>query len=172
MAQALAAEGATVSMSSRSGSAIQGAVAKLGDRRSVWPWTSSRPLISTVGRKPRSSGSAALTVVLERRGPPGALSFEDSAWQDAANLLLFSTLRMVRAVVPSMTARGGSADPGIHLSSSVKEPINLGLTVLRASVSALAKTLALEPRGGEDSRQPDHSWPADTDRVREPTINA
>jgi 3-oxoacyl-[acyl-carrier protein] reductase len=54
-------------------------------------------------------------------------------------------LRMVRAVVPSMKARGGGSIL-MSTSASVKEPIpNLGLsTVLRASVSALSKTLALE----------------------------
>ena len=80
-------------------------------------------------------------------GPPAglALSFDDAAWQEAADLLLFSALRMIRAAVPSMQARGGGAIL-MSTSSSVKEPIqNLGLsTVLRASVSALAKTLALE----------------------------
>jgi 3-oxoacyl-[acyl-carrier protein] reductase len=80
-------------------------------------------------------------------GPPAGavLSFDDAVWQDAAELLLFSTLRMVRAAVPSMQARGGGAIL-VSTSSSVKEPVpNLGLsTVLRSSVSALAKTLALE----------------------------
>jgi 3-oxoacyl-[acyl-carrier protein] reductase len=73
------------------------------------------------------------------------LSFDDRAWQEAADLLLFSALRMTRAAVPSMQARGGGAIL-VSTSSSVKEPIqNLGLsTVLRASVSALAKTLAIE----------------------------
>ena len=93
-------------------------------------------------------------------GPPtGALlSFDDAAWQQAIDLLLFSTLRMVRAVVPSMRERGGGAIL-VSTSSSVKEPIaNLGLsTVVRASVSALAKTLAIELAGRSHSRQPDHS---------------
>ena len=42
-------------------------------------------------------------------GPPAGatLSFDDAAWQDAAELLLFSTLRMVRGAVPLMQARGG-----------------------------------------------------------------
>ena len=73
------------------------------------------------------------------------MSFDDAAWQEASELLLFSTLRMVRAAVPSMQARGGGAIL-VSTSASVKEPIqNLGLsTVLRASVSALAKTLAIE----------------------------
>ena len=44
-------------------------------------------------------------------GPPAgaALSFDDAAWQGAVDLLLFSSLRMVRATVPSMIARGGGA---------------------------------------------------------------
>jgi 3-oxoacyl-[acyl-carrier protein] reductase len=79
-------------------------------------------------------------------GPPAgaAISFDDRAWQDAVDLLLFSALRMIRAAVPLMRQRGGAIL--VSTSSSVKEPIpNLGLsTVLRASVSALAKTLALE----------------------------
>jgi 3-oxoacyl-[acyl-carrier protein] reductase len=52
---------------------------------------------------------------------------------------------MVRLVVPSMQARGGGAIV-MGTSSSVKEPIaNLALSnVLRASVSALAKTLSIE----------------------------
>jgi 3-oxoacyl-[acyl-carrier protein] reductase len=67
---------------------------------------------------------------------------------------------MVRAAVPLMRARGGGAIL-MSTSSSVKEPVqNLGLsTVLRASVSALAKTLALELGAGKDSRQSDHPGP-------------
>ena len=95
-------------------------------------------------------------------GPPAgaALSFDDAAWQGAVDLLLFSALRMVRAAVPSMTARGGGAIL-MSTSSSVKEPIqNLGLsTVLRASVSALAKTLALELAASKHPRQPDRARP-------------
>jgi 3-oxoacyl-[acyl-carrier protein] reductase len=80
-------------------------------------------------------------------GPPmgAAISFDDAAWHHAINLLLFSVLRVVRGTVPLMQRRGAGAIL-ISTSSSVKEPIpNLGLsTVVRASVSALAKTLALE----------------------------
>ncbi len=105
-------------------------------------------------------------------GPPAgpSLSFDDAAWQDAANLLLFSTLRMVRAVVPSMTARGGGAIL-VSTSSSVKEPIpNLGLsTVLRASVSALAKTLALELASSKIRVNQIIPGRLDTDRVRSST---
>jgi len=61
--------------------------------------------------------------------PPGtALSFDDAAWQQAYELLLLSTVRMVRAAVPSMTARGGGSIV-VSTSSAVKEPIqNLALS--------------------------------------------
>jgi 3-oxoacyl-[acyl-carrier protein] reductase len=148
VAQALAGEGALVSIASRDEASIKSAASRLGE-----------PALATVVDV-RSADAihrwAEMTIekfggvdllFSNAGGPPAgeALSFEDSAWQDAANLLLFSTLRMVRAVVPSMKARGGGAIL-VSTSSSVKEPIpNLGLsTVLRASVSALAKTLALE----------------------------
>ncbi len=80
-------------------------------------------------------------------GPPAGavLAFEDDAWQEAFGLLVMSVLRLVRLAVPSMQARGGGAIV-MGTSSSVKEPIaNLALSnVLRASVAALAKTLAIE----------------------------
>jgi 3-oxoacyl-[acyl-carrier protein] reductase len=102
-------------------------------------------------------------------GPPAgdAVSFDDAAWQDAAELLLFSTLRMVRAAVPHMERRGGGAIL-VSTSSSVKEPVpNLGLsTVLRASVSALSKTLALELAGKKIRVNQIIPGRIDTDRVR------
>jgi 3-oxoacyl-[acyl-carrier protein] reductase len=96
------------------------------------------------------------------------LSFDDRAWQDSADLLLFSTLRMIRAAVPSMQRRGGGAIL-VSTSSSVKEPVvNLGLsTVLRASVSALAKTLALELAGDRIRVNQIIPGRIDTDRVKQ-----
>ena len=75
---------------------------------------------------------------------------------------------MVRATVPSMIARGGGAIL-MSTSSSVKEPIqNLGLsTVLRASVSALAKTLALELAASGIRVNQIIPGRIDTDRVRQ-----
>jgi hypothetical protein len=75
---------------------------------------------------------------------------------------------MVREAVPSMTARGGGAIL-MSTSSSVKEPIqNLGLsTVLRASVSALAKTLSLELASARIRVNQIIPGRIDTDRVRQ-----
>jgi 3-oxoacyl-[acyl-carrier protein] reductase len=171
VAQALAAEGAIVSMSSRNDAAIQAAAAKLG----------GQTLGMAVDVKSAADIQKWATATIDRfggvdlllcngGGPPAgpSLSFDDAAWQDAANLLLFSALRMIRAVVPSMTARGGGAIL-VSTSSSVKEPIpNLGLsTVLRASVSALAKTLALELAPSKIRVNQIIPGRLDTDRVRE-----
>jgi 3-oxoacyl-[acyl-carrier protein] reductase len=67
-----------------------------------------------------------------------------------------------------MTTRGGGAIL-VSTSSSVKEPIpNLGLsTVIRASVSALAKTLALELASAKIRVNQIIPGRLDTDRVRE-----
>ena len=171
VAQALAAEGAIVSISSRNEEAIRAAAAKLG----------GQTLAMAVDVKSAADITKWATATIDRfggvdlllcngGGPPAgpSLSFDDAAWQDAANLLLFSALRMIRAVVPSMTARGGGAIL-VSTSSSVKEPIpNLGLsTVLRASVSALAKTLALELAPSKIRVNQIVPGRLDTDRVRE-----
>jgi len=171
VAQALAAEGAIVSMSSRNDAAIQAAAAKLG----------GQTFAMAVDVKSAADIQKWATATIDRfggvdlllcngGGPPAgpSLSFDDAAWQDAANLLLFSALRMIRAVVPSMSARGGGAIL-VSTSSSVKEPIpNLGLsTVLRASVSALAKTLALELAPSKIRVNQIIPGRLDTDRVRE-----
>ena len=171
VAQSLVEEGAIVSISSRSETAIQAAAVKLG----------GQTLATAADVKSADAIQRWASVTIERfggvdllfanaGGPPAgpALSFDDTAWHDAANLLLFSTLRMVRAVVPSMKARGGGAIL-VSTSSSVKEPIpNLGLsTVLRASVSALAKTLALELAASGIRVNQIVPGRLDTDRVRE-----
>ncbi|MEO8077165.1 MAG: SDR family oxidoreductase [Acidobacteriota bacterium] len=174
VALALAREGASVSISSRDEAAITGAASRI-ERES-----GARVLATTLDVRSADSilrwvratedhfgGIDAL--MTNSGGPPAglALSFDDAAWQDAADLLLFSALRMVRAAVPSMQARGGGAIL-MSTSSSVKEPIqNLGLsTVLRASVSALAKTLALELASSGIRVNQIIPGRIDTDRVR------
>jgi 3-oxoacyl-[acyl-carrier protein] reductase len=171
VAQALANEGALVSIASRDKQAIEAAAGRIGgdvlpvaldvkDAAGIEQWAATtRERFGGVDLLFTNSG-----------GPPAgpAISFDDRAWQDAADLLLFSTLRMVRAAVPLMQARGGGAIL-VSTSSSVKEPIpNLGLsTVLRASVSALAKTLALELAGSKIRVNQIIPGRIDTDRVKQ-----
>jgi 3-oxoacyl-[acyl-carrier protein] reductase len=171
VAKALAEEGAQVSMSSRDEAAVRAAADEIGhgafatavDVKSadaIERWTAATTQ--------RFGGIDLLFT--NSGGPPAgaALSFDDGAWQDAVNLLLFSTLRMIRAAVPSMQSRDGGAVL-VSTSSSVKEPVqNLGLsTVVRASVSALSKTLAIELAPSKIRVNQIVPGRIDTDRVRQ-----
>jgi 3-oxoacyl-[acyl-carrier protein] reductase len=171
VAQALVSEGALVSIASRDRDAICAAAEKLGREQVLATPVDVRSAdaIALWARSTEERFGGIDLLFTNSGGPPAgaALSFDDAAWQDAATLLLFSTIRMVRAAVPSMQARGGGAIL-MSTSSSVKEPIqNLGLsTVLRASVSALAKTLALELAGSKIRVNQIIPGRIDTDRVR------
>ena len=173
VAEALAREGAIVSMSSTNlasideaakrisagGANVLGTVVDVRDANNIIGWTEK-----TIER----FGGIDL-LFTNGGGPPSgaAVSFDDAAWQNAIDLLLFSALRMVRAAVPSMKQRGGGSIL-MSTSASVKEPIpNLGLsTVLRASVSALSKTLALELAADRIRVNQIIPGRIDTDRVR------
>jgi 3-oxoacyl-[acyl-carrier protein] reductase len=152
IAQALAAEGARVSMAARqpetigaaaariaqlTGAQVMGFVADVASAEAIEAWHSA-----TVER----FGGVDL-LVTNSGGPPAgpASGFDDAAWRNAFELLLMSAVRTVRTVLPSMEARGGGSILMLT-SSSVKNPIpNLGLSnVLRPAVAALVKTLADE----------------------------
>jgi len=150
VARTLAAEGARVSMLSRQASAIGEAAQRIeretgsqalgvggdvGSLQAIEHWYKA-----TLER----FGGVDLVYTSSGGPPPGPiLGYGDDAWQQAFELLVLSVIRIVRAVLPSLE-RGGSIL--LATSSSVKEPIpNLGLSnVLRPSVAALAKSLAIE----------------------------
>jgi 3-oxoacyl-[acyl-carrier protein] reductase len=174
VAHALALDGAFVSIASRDESSICSAAQRIGATGSQVLATpidvKSADGIKRWARATETKFGGIDLLFTNSGGPPAgsALSFDDAAWQSAVELLLFSTIRMVREAVPSMTARGGGAIL-MSTSSSVKEPIqNLGLsTVLRASVSALAKTLALELAPSRIRVNQIIPGRIDTDRVRQ-----
>ena len=171
VADALARERAHVSIASRNEGAIQAAVTRLGGDAlgMAVDVTSAEGIRRWTSETQRKFGGVDLLFV-NSGGPPAgpATSFDDAAWQEAAELLLFSAIRMVREAVPLMRERGGGAIL-MSTSSSVKEPIqNLGLsTVLRASVSALAKTLAIELAPSKIRVNQIIPGRIDTDRVRQ-----
>jgi len=171
VAEALAREGAKVSIASRDEQAIAAAAARIGgDVLAVPVEVRSADAIRRWADETAQRFGGVDLLFTNSGGPPAgaAISFDDAAWQDAAELLLFSALRMVRAAVPLMQARGGGAIL-MSTSASVKEPIsNLGLsTVLRASVSALAKTLAIELAPSKIRVNQIIPGRVDTDRVRQ-----
>lgn len=86
-------------------------------------------------------------LVTNTGGPPSGpfMSFDDAAWSDAIDLLLLSVVRLCRAAVPHMRARGGGRIINVT-SISARQPVD-GLVLsntLRAGVTALSKTLASE----------------------------
>jgi 3-oxoacyl-[acyl-carrier protein] reductase len=173
VAHALSAEGATVSISSRDQASITSAAERIeretGSKVFAMPVDvrSSEAIEKWIAAAADRFGGID-GIMTNSGGPPAglAISFDDRAWQEAADLLLFSTIRMVRAAVPHMKSRGGAIL--VSTSSSVKEPVpNLGLsTVLRASVSALAKTLAIELASSKIRVNQIIPGRIDTDRVR------
>jgi 3-oxoacyl-[acyl-carrier protein] reductase len=174
VAEALAREGATVSISSSNQASIDEAAKRLATTGAAVLATAvdvrNADHIAAWGQKTIERFGGVDLLFTNGGGPPAgaAVSFDDAAWQNAVDLLLFSALRMIRAAVPSMKQRGGGSIL-VSTSSSVKEPIpNLGLsTVLRASVSALAKTLALELAGDRIRVNQIIPGRIDTDRVKQ-----
>lgn len=152
VAKALAGEGARVSIASRDRAAIDRAATEIKKETgatvlAVAADLSSADAIAAWHQATTDAFGGVDLLFTNTGGPPAgpALGFDDKAWQSGFELLVLSAIRMVRLAVPSMQARGGGAIV-MATSSSVKEPIaNLALSnVLRASVSSLAKTLALE----------------------------
>jgi 3-oxoacyl-[acyl-carrier protein] reductase len=173
VAEALAAEGAIVSISSSNQKSIDEAAGRL-TASGARAWGAvvdvrNADQIAAWGQQTIDRFGGIDLLFTNGGGPPAgaAVSFDDAAWQNAADLLLFSALRMVRVAVPSMKQRGGGAIL-MSTSGSVKEPIpNLGLsTVLRASVSALSKTLALELAADKIRVNQIIPGRIDTDRVK------
>ena len=93
-----------------------------------------------------------LDLVVSNAGGPPAGTFadfpDDEPWRRALELNLMTTLRLSRAALPHLQARGGGSITNI-VSVSVKQPI--GHLVLsntaRTAVIGMAKTLATEVAG-------------------------
>lgn len=175
IAKTLVGEGARVSMASRDADAINAAAHALDEKgpgsaagfavdvrspEGITDW--HRMTVERLG--------AVELLVTNSGGPPAGQtsSFGDAEWQNAFELLVLSAVRMTRAVLPGMKSQEKGSIVMLT-SSSVKEPIaNLALSnILRPSVAALAKTLALEL--ATQGIRVNHVIPGriSTDRVRE-----
>ena len=150
VARALAAEGAHISLCSRTESEIQAAADRLVDDYNVEALATACDVtvpdaIQAWVERTVARWGGVDALLVNAGGPPAGLllSFDDKQWQSAFELTLMSAVRMIRAVVPHM--RPGGAILTIT-SSSVKEPIELlGLsTVMRSGVAGLVKVLADE----------------------------
>jgi 3-oxoacyl-[acyl-carrier protein] reductase len=144
-------EGARVAMCSRDARAIEDAAGEVratgADVLALTADVTSPADIEQAIRQTRDRFGGIDILVTNAGGPPPGTfdGLDDSQWQQAFELTLMSVVRLTRAALPSMRARGGGAI--LYLtSSSVKQPIsNLLLSnVLRAGVAALSKSLADE----------------------------
>lgn len=152
IAKALGAEGARVSIAARKTETIRAAAARIEEQTGAQVMAcvadvASAEAIEAWHRATVERFGGVDMLVTNSGGPPAGMAsgFDDAAWHGAFELLIMSAVRTVRAVLPSMEARGGGSILMLT-SSSVKNPIpNLGLSnVLRPSVAALVKTLADE----------------------------
>jgi 3-oxoacyl-[acyl-carrier protein] reductase len=151
VAKQLAAEGVSVSLGARgedvfkAASSIEKATGSraIGHRVDVTEAASIETWISDTVAELK--GIDLLCVNTGGPKPGKFLDLTDDHWQQAADLLLLSAVRLVRATLPVMRS-AGSGSIVLLTSSAVKEPVaNLTLSnVVRASVAALSKSLAVE----------------------------
>jgi 3-oxoacyl-[acyl-carrier protein] reductase len=169
-AQALAAEGAKVFISSRSESQISAAAAKIG--AAGWKTADvSKPGEPEAAVKEAISKLGGLDILVVNSGGPPAGNFESTpidAWDTAHGLLLKGAVHLIHAALPELK-QSGHGRIVIITSVSVRQPIpNLILSnSVRAAVTNLAKTLSFElgPHGVTvNCLAPDAIL---TDRIRE-----
>jgi 3-oxoacyl-[acyl-carrier protein] reductase len=156
LAEELAAEGASLVLCARTEGTLAEACAAI-ERQSgaevvgVAADVSSPGQAELIVREGLNRFGRIDILVTNAGGPPHGVweDFQsDEAWLEAFNLNFMSTVRMIRAVVPSMRERGGGRILNIQ-STSVKAPIpNLILSnTIRPGVAGLAKSLSKELAG-------------------------
>lgn len=171
IAKALAADGAKVSLCSRSADEVAAAADTIAKDCGVETLATACDVrvaadIQAWVDKTAAAWGAIDCLVVNAGGPPAMTLSEasDDDFQAAFELTLLSSFRMIRMTVPHMSAGGSILTV---TSSSIKEPSpRLGLsTVMRAGVAGMVKTLADELAG--DGIRLNNLIPGriDTDRV-------
>jgi len=150
-AEALARDGCRVAICSRGGAALRDARAAIeaagGEAIAIdADLRRAADVTRVVEETVRAFGGLDI-LVSNTGGPPSGpfMAIDEAAWSDAIDSLLLSVVRLCRAAIPHLRTRGGGRIINIT-SISVKQPIE-GLVLsnaLRAAVTALAKTLAVE----------------------------
>ena len=150
-AQALVADGARVLISSRAAYSVSAAVEALGPNATGVAADLADPLAAdTLVAEAVDQLGGVDGALISVGGPtPGSvLDVGEDAWRAGVESVLLGPLRLVRALVPHLSA---GAAIGFVLSTSVRQPIG-GLAVsngLRPGLAMTAKALAdeLGPRG-------------------------
>lgn len=147
-----AREGATVTIASRSLEELQKAAADIeaatGQKVTVVQLDVTKEEdIQKAVQTAVEVGGGLDVLVTNAGGPPGGTfdNFDDQAWSKAFELNLLSAIRLIRASLPHLRAKGAGRIVTIT-SSSIKQPIQ-GLILsntIRAGVNALTKSLSIE----------------------------
>jgi 3-oxoacyl-[acyl-carrier protein] reductase len=168
-AEALAAEGANVLMFARRADVLEREAERLGAVAVTGDVTNADDLERLVATAVDRFGGVDV-VVLNSGGPPRTRSFEftDEQLEDAVDLLLLSSIRLVRLALPHLEVSGRGRVIAIT-SSAVKEPIEtLALSsAIRPGLVGWLKTASRElgPKGiTVNSVAPGR---IDTDRIKE-----
>lgn len=151
-ALSLAKEGAAVAICARSEAALVATAEEIRSR------TGERvvPIVADVSRaadvdelvRRAAADLGGIDILVTNTGGPKSAFFEtltDGDWYEAIDSLLMSVVRLSRAVLPHMRARGGGRIINVT-SISAKQPVE-GLVLsnaLRAGITGLARTLANE----------------------------
>lgn len=152
IAEALAREGAHVSMGSRTPSSIVAAADLLAEKYGVK--TRGFVLDASSGSSIEQWTRGTLDVfgridglVVNAGGPAQGMfdNLTDSDWTEAFELSLMSAVRMIRNVLPTMKKQGSGSILTLT-SSSVREPIDVLVlsNVFRSGVLSLVKSLSVE----------------------------
>lgn len=155
IAEALAAEGAHLVISSRSSAAIERTGAEISAEYGAQVHAVAADVSAHGTAETLAAGAierfGRLDILVNNSGGPtnGYFSdFDDTAWQSAFELLVLNVVRMVRACLPHLRTSGHGRIVNVA-STSVRQPITrLVLSnSLRAGVAGLAKTLSAEVAG-------------------------
>ncbi|MEA2419179.1 MAG: 3-oxoacyl-[acyl-carrier protein] reductase [Thermoleophilaceae bacterium] len=142
IAQALAAEGATVAVSSRTRERIDPAAEKIGARPYVFDSMDLDAAPGLIDAVEADLGPLSI-LVTNTGGPPGGepLEFSREQWEDAYRELVLSPMALIEHALPGMRERGFGRILSVS-SSSAREPIP-ALLLSTAHRSALLATFKL-----------------------------
>jgi len=152
IAYRLAQEGARVAICGRDEGALKGAAQAIHEATGAKVLAIRADLTQAEQVKQFVDEAAAHfsgldALVTNAGGPPAGnfLDFDDRAWGQAFQLVLMSVVRLIRASIPHLKARGGGRIVNVT-SVSVKQPIDdlLLSNTLRMGVLGLSKSLANE----------------------------
>ena len=142
IAQALAAEGAAVAVSSRTRERIEAAAGRIGARPYVFDSMDLDAAPGLIDAVEADLGPLSI-LVTNTGGPPGGepLEFSRDQWEDAYRELVLSPMALIEHVAPGMRERGFGRILSVS-SSAAREPIP-ALLMSTAHRSALLATFKL-----------------------------